>query len=151
MNCCNTRPVDSGLWFKFRDRVALVLDVLPREAFCQHLHIHFWVNQRRMNHCIIIAVKNQHHDSSCVAGDSMVSLQHMQPQELKSCSTAFFALGTQLKKNPVSLFPDLRWLGGLCLVGLQLLTPFHFHGTVDNAVGSQRLQALNLHYHNLEI
>lgn len=43
----------------------------------------------------------------------------------------------------------LRWLGCFRLVSLELLSSLHFHGAVDNPVGSQRLQPLHLHDHHL--
>lgn len=42
-----------------------------------------------------------------------------------------------------------RWLGRLCLVGLEFLASLHLHGAVDNPVGSQGLESLHLHDHHL--
>lgn len=48
------------------------------------------------------------------------------------------------------MFRALRWLGCLCLVGLEFLASLHLHGAVDNPVWSQRLQPHHFHDHHLE-
>lgn len=44
----------------------------------------------------------------------------------------------------------LRGLRSLGLVGLQFLSPFHLHGAVHDAIGSQGFEALHFHDHNLK-